>query len=178
MHAADREVVRRAQQGDDGAFHGLVDRYAGRLFRFAFSLVGNAADAEDVVQETFLGAFRGLASFEQRSSVETWLFRIAVRQAAKSRRSRGRRRTVSLDHLPESRERDGWSPEKVDTRLDVMAVLATLSPEHREVVVLREFEGMSYAEMADVLDVPRGTVESRLFRAREKLKERLSGYLP
>ena len=78
LHATDSELVRRARHGDEAAFHELVDRYAGVLFGLAFSLVGHAADAEDVVQETFSGAFRGLRAFRGFSSVKTWLIRILI----------------------------------------------------------------------------------------------------
>lgn len=184
MRVADSELLGRAQRGDNAAFNELVDRYARGLFRLAFSLVGNVADAEDVVQETLLGVFRRSKSFEGRSSVKTWLFRVLIRQTARHHRSKGRRKTLSIDELtetralPGSREEPGRLAREVNTRLDVGAALETLSPEHREVVVLREFEGMSYAEMAEVLAIPGGTVESRLFRARQELKKRLEGYLP
>ncbi len=184
LHANDLELVRRARRGSDAAFHELVDRHAGRLFGLAFSLIGNAADAEDVVQETFLGALRGLRAFKGRSSVKTWLIRILVKQAARHHRSRSTRETVSLDDISEAsasvlgKQQAAASTRRLDIRMDVLAALETLSPEHRQVIVLRELQGMSYQEMAEVLRIPRGTVESRLFRARRELKERLKGYLP
>ena len=183
LPASDSELVRAAQRSDDAAFHELVDRYAGLLFGLAFSLVGNAADAEDVVQETFLGALRGIRAFRERSSVKTWLSRILVKQAARHHRSRSKRATVQLDDLCEASTTVLRAPQaapstaELDTRTDVLAALETLSAEHRQVVVLRELQGMSYQEMAEVLGIPRGTVESRLFRARQELKERLKGYL-
>jgi len=178
------ELARRARKGDEEAFHELVDRHAKDLFGLAVSLVGNSADAEDVVQETFSGAFRGLGAFKERSSVKTWLRRILVKQAARCHRRRGVRKAVSLDGLSEAavfllgKREAGPTTKDLDIRMDVLAVLEALSPEHRQVVVLRELQGMSYEEMAQVLGVPRGTVESRLFRAREKLRERLKEYLP
>ena len=184
LHPTDLELVRGARQGDDAAFHELVDRHAGGLFALAFSLVGNAADAEDVVQETLLGALRGLRGFKGRSSVKTWLIRILVKQAARHHRSRSRRGTVWLDDLSEasasvlSKQQAAPSTRELDIRMDVLATLETLSRKHRQVIVLRELQGMSYQEMAVVLGIPRGTVESRLFRARRELKERLKGYLP
>lgn len=183
-HPTDPDLMRRASDGDDAAYRGLVDRHAPHLYRLAFSLVGNAVDAEDVLQETFLGAFRHLRKFEQRSTVKTWLSRILVRQAAKCHRSRRKHKMVSLNGLSEAAEgllvgKAATSARtKSDTRMDVMAVLEKLLPIHREVVVLRELHGMSYEEIARILGVPRGTVESRLFRARQELKERLRNYLP
>lgn len=167
--ADDIELLRRSG-GDPKAFHALVDRHAQRLYRLAVCLVGNAADAEDVLQETFIGAFRGLGSFEGRSSVKTWLTRILVTQAARWRRDR--RRSEPMD---ESVAAVAASP---DATMDVQAAMQRLSAEHRQVLALREFERMSYEEMAEVLGVPRGTVESRLHRARSELREKLKSYLP
>ena len=190
---ADLELVRRAARGDCSSFHELVDRHAAGLHRLAYSLAGNGADAEDLVQETFAGAFRGLDGFEGRSSVKTWLTRILVTQVARWRRSRQGKKTLSIDTGDEagpmladsitSGSPGGGSggtdtPESVARRLDVQAALLRLSPEHREVLVLREFEGMAYEEMAEALDVPRGTIESRLHRARAELRSRLKSYLP
>jgi len=184
LPASDAELVDRARRGDESAAREIVDRYARELYRVAFSMVGNAADADDVLQETFAGAFRGLGSFEGKSSLKTWLTAILLRQAARCHRSRGAHKTVTLDELSEPAKRvlagrtSSPSSEDLDLRMDVMAVLGTLSPDHREIIVLREFEGLSYDEMAEALGIPRGTVESRLFRARRALAEQLGAYLP
>ncbi len=184
----DLELVHSAARGDGRAFHELVDRHAPRLYRMAVSLCGNAADAEDVLQEAFTGAYRGLGRFEARSSVKTWLSRILVTQAALwRRRGRGRRDVMPLTSLTRPGEEGGELPipapgpgpaAEVDYRIDLRAALQTLSPEHREVVTLREIDGLSYEEIARVLGVPRGTVESRLHRARAELRERLKAYRP
>jgi RNA polymerase sigma-70 factor, ECF subfamily len=170
--ADDIELLHRAASGDSASFHALVDRHAQRLYRLAVSLIGNATDAEDVLQEAFIGAFRGLRSFEARSSVKTWLTRILVMQAAQWRRSRRRKPAGPMD---DSIPAAGAGREAA---IDVQAAIEKLSPEHREVLVLREFEQMSYEEMAQVLGVPRGTVESRLHRARAEMREKLKDYLP
>jgi RNA polymerase sigma-70 factor, ECF subfamily len=172
--ADDIELMRRAAAGDPRSFHALVDRHAQRLFRLAVSLVGNAADSEDVLQETFIGAFKGLQSFEGRSSVRTWLTRILVTQAARWHRDRRRSRAQTMD---ESIPAEGTSTAP-DAGMDVSAAMQRLSPEHRQVLALREFEQMSYEEIAEVLGVPRGTVESRLHRARSEMREKLKAYLP
>ena len=170
--ADDIELLRRAGGGDSAAFHALVDRHAQRLYRLAVSLIGNAADAEDVLQETFIGAHGGLKSFQGRASVKTWLTRILVLQAAQWRRNRQRKKTRSMDDSMPA------APGGGEAAMDVRAAIAKLSPEFREVLVLREFEKMSYEEIAGVLDVPRGTVESRLHRARGEMRELLKAYLP
>ena len=186
------DLVRRARNGEEAAWHEVVDRYGAYLYRLAFSLVGNAAEAEDVLQETFAGALRHLPDFEGRSSVKTWLSRILVRQAARSYRARNGARGAGVGSGMQKGGRGrgdaplrgvgGASPSppqnRSDVRMDVLAALKALSPDHREVVVLRELQGMSYEEIAEVLGVPRGTVESRLFRARQILKEELKDYLP
>ena len=182
LHESDSELVARARRGDDSAFHELVERHSASLFRLGFLLLGNTADAEDVVQETLLGAFQHLVRFRGHSSVKTWLTQILVKQAARHHRSHYRRRTISLEETGEgvaaAAEASGpdTRTQSADARMDVRAVLRALSVEHRQVVVLREYEGMSYREISEVLRMPAGTVESRLFRAREHLKELLGGY--
>ena len=191
LQSTDVELVQAARAGDPAAFHALVDRYAHSLFALAVSLSDNTADAEDLVQETFTGAFRGLGGFQGRASVKTWLSRILVRQAARHLRYARRRKAtfIPLEATSESSlgvasshprpgQRLDWASGQAgaDTRMDVMAAIRSLSPEHQGVIVLRELEGLSYDEMAEVLQIPRGTVESRLFRARRALQEQLKEY--
>jgi RNA polymerase sigma-70 factor (ECF subfamily) len=175
--ATDVQLLRRANAGDAKAFHQLVDRHSDRLYRLAVSMVGNAFDAEDVLQETFAGAFKGLSRFEERASVKTWLTRILMTQVAVLRRDRKRRNQGPIE-ADEARSVTPGESTGVGAKIDVQAAIARLSIEHREVLLLREFEQMSYEEIAAVLDVPRGTVESRLHRARAELKELLKAYLP
>jgi RNA polymerase sigma-70 factor, ECF subfamily len=184
LEQTDAQLAKKAAWGDHAAFRALADRHAAYLLRVAISLVGSEADAEDVVQHTLVGAYKGLAGFRGGSSVKTWLTGIAVRQAARLRRTRGRDRTISISAAPDDNgdSRGGPGPvtasatAAVDSRIDAEAVLARLSPEHRQVIVLRELEGLSYEEIAETLGVPRGTVESRLHRARSELKEALRRY--
>jgi len=159
----DSRLLQQAVGGDAKAFHELVHRHEQRMYRLAVSLVGNSTDAEDVLQEALAGAYRNLKTFEGRSTVKTWLTRILITQAAKWRRDR-RRGPMVADH--------------VGRKIDLQAALRQLSAEHREVLVLREFDGLAYEEIAQVLGVPRGTVESRLHRARNELREKLKGYQP
>ncbi len=175
---SDAQLMQRFRRGDQEAFHQLVDRHARHLFSLAVALAGNVADAEDIVQETLTGACKAAGAFRHESSVRTWLVRILCRQAARWRRS-GRRRTFPLyqqNGSPAVEPAVDSSTARSDRKLDVALMLQQLSPEHRQVLVLREFEQMSYDEMAVVLGVPRGTVESRLHRARQELRARLEGY--
>jgi RNA polymerase sigma-70 factor (ECF subfamily) len=167
----DAALLRRVAAGQSAAFTGLVDRYGQRLYRAALALVGNAADAEDVVQETFAGAFEAARRFRGEASVKTWLLKILLRQAARIHRKRRKWRFLSLTTAEESTAAPGPA-ERVDAEMDVPIMLRGLSAEHRQVIVLRELQGLSYEEMAETLGVPRGTVESRLHRARRELIER------
>jgi RNA polymerase sigma-70 factor (ECF subfamily) len=182
LDGTDSELVYAAKNGDDSAFHALLDRYAPILMPIAVSLSPRRQDAEDLLQETFIGAYRGLKNFEGRSSLKTWLVQILTRQAAKSwHRTRHHRRTMSIDQQVEaSGPRVSFATDSapgpaqvVEQKLDVAAILESLPQPYHEVLVLREMRGMSYDEMAEALGVPRGTIESRLFRARAEFRRRM-----
>jgi RNA polymerase sigma-70 factor (ECF subfamily) len=184
---SDRELVAASASGDPQAFHGLVDRHGPDLLRLARSLCRTRSDAEDVVQETFAGAFRGLSRFDGRSSVRTWLSRILVRQAAKAwNRSRRHRGVLTLEspeaqsggwRMPDGRGGAVSATSRAELRLDLRQILDSLGEDHRQVILMREIQGMSYAEMAEALGIPRGTIESRLHRARGELRRLLEGYV-
>jgi len=182
VRQGDHDLAERAAQGDRAAFHAIVDLHAQGLFRLARSLSRSADDADDIVQETFLAAYRGLAKFDRKSSLKTWLCRIAVKLAAKAwNKGRRSRAAVSLEGAGEVSEREprvvnASASERVDQRLDVLEVLPMVTPEYRMVLVLRELQGMSYAEIAQTLRLPQGTVESRLHRGRSELREKLAAY--
>ncbi|WP_428937139.1 RNA polymerase sigma factor [Fontivita pretiosa] len=172
----DAELLARTAAGDQQAFRELVDRHGRYLYGVAHSLCDNPADAEDLVQETLVAALNG--SFRGHSSVRTWLVGILVHQAAMLRRSARRRRTQPLQPDAQHLGNSGSVASVVDARVDLSVMLAELSPEHRQVIILRELEGMSYEQMAEALGVPRGTIESRLHRAREQLRKRFREYQP
>ena len=170
----DAELLRRSYDGDQAAFRTLVDRHARYLTGVGMALTGNLADAEDIVQETFVAALT--SRFRGEAKVRTWLVQILVRRSAMLRRSRKRERGSP----PMKGEGERSRPSEVggtDARLDLAQMLEGLTPDQRQVIVLRELEGMTYEEMAAALHVPRGTVESRLHRARAALKELFRGYL-
>ena len=180
LGATDDELLRRVRAGDESAFHELVNQHANDLYGLAYSLVGNSADAEDVVQETLAAAFEGVGRFRGEASIRTWLTQILVRQAARLKRWRSIRITLPLHGRPAESHENGLTTSgkqaATEGKMDVTAMLQTLSQEHREVIVLREIRGLSYEEIAKTLGIPRGTVESRLHRARLELRERFSGY--
>ena len=179
------DLLPRLRRGDADAFRLLVDRFGDDLFRLACANLGSEADAADLVQETLVGAFRGIGSFDGRSSLRTWLLRILFNQASKARRSRRVRHAVPL-HAVDGSAGTGRDADRtmvqappqpaVDARLDALAMLRTLSNEHREILVLREIQRLSYGEIAEALNLPVGTVESRLYRARQELLRRFPQY--
>ena len=183
MNELEKVLVERARRGDDAAFDSLAELHAPALHRLAYTLAGSASDAEDIVQETLLGAYRRIGSFEGRSSFKTWLSRILVNQTARLRRSKRVREIMKPTDFSDASEAilDGLErPDEVrdsEIRMDVKSALSGMSEEFREVIVLREMEGLSYIEIAEVLEIPRGTVESRLHRARAELKGLLKEYL-
>ncbi len=174
----DAELLKQIGRGDPAACRALLDRHGRYLFGVAHALTGNAPDAEDLVQETLVGALGG--RFRGESSVRTWLVRILTNQAGMlRRRSHSRAGHVGLDETPSPASPDTTDagPGGADAKLDLSTMLAALTLEHRQVLVLREMEGLTYEEIAAALHVPRGTVESRLFRAREELRKKFKGYL-
>ena len=182
MEHHDLDLARRAAAGDRLAFHAIVDRHASDLFRLARSLARGAADAEDVVQDAFLAAYRGIGKFDGRSSLKTWLGKIVIKRSISAwRKNKRHRSAVSLEPLHESLERSGRGAgvsgsTAVDQRLDLATVLPGLAAEYREIFLLREVQGLSYAEIGKALGIPPGTVDSRLHRARSELRKRLKSY--
>jgi RNA polymerase sigma-70 factor (ECF subfamily) len=178
----DLSLASRAATGDRVALHAVVDRHARDLFRLARGLTPSAADAEDVVQDTLIAAFRGIGKFDGRASLLTWMSRILVRRAGKLGRKRSRRSAIPLDEASgEAQPPDARLLVKAhdnDCRIDLAAALPELPHEYREVIVLRELQGLSYAEIATTLGIAQGTVESRIHRARSLLRQRLHAYLP
>ncbi len=178
--ADDIELVRKIGRGDREAFRVLVNREGRYLYGIAYALVGNAADAEDMVQETFAGMLS--SRFRGESSLRTWLVRILVRRVGMLRRSRhGMRREGRLEVQTADGSGTRWMTPSgsagTEAKLDLATMLESLSPEHRAVMILRELHGLTYEEMAAALGLPRGTVESRLHRARAELRKRFKDYL-
>jgi RNA polymerase sigma-70 factor, ECF subfamily len=181
-------LVTELQAGSDAAFDWLVTYYHGSVYNLAYGILSDAADAADVTQEVFLCAFRGIRGFRRGSSLKTWLYRISVRQALNHRRWcwRHQRQQVSID----AEERNGSTLELKDTeatpfeqcaaremQLTVRRALAAVPALFRSAVILRDLEGLSYEEIAEVVDVSVGTVKSRILRGRRMLKEILDPLL-
>lgn len=178
----EQELLVLARRGDDAARTELVMRHGRRLFGLAAGLLGGGdADVNDVVQETFLVAFDGgLKAFKSEAALSTWLCGVLVNRVRKLRRYRLSRPAGPLDDAgrePAKGDPTSRSPAtEVEQRIDVATMLDSLPPEYREVIVLREWQQMSYAQMASVLGVPERTAETRLTRARRMLRQRFGGY--
>jgi RNA polymerase sigma-70 factor (ECF subfamily) len=174
----DAQCIRQTLAGNAAAFGQLVTKYQDRLYTAVAHMSGSTEDARDIVQDAFVQAFVKLATFRGRSAFYTWLYRIAFNIWVSQRR---RQRTVLS--LERTREASGEEPADYAAPEDrlvrqerggqVREALAALSDEHRSILVLREVEGFDYEQIADVLDVPVGTVRSRLHRARLQLRDLL-----
>ena len=185
----DRQLVERAQRGDKRAFELLVEKYQRKLARLLSRLIRDPGEVEDVTQEAFIKAYRALPSFRGDSAFYTWLYRIGINTAKNYLVAMGRRAPTSTEVEAEAAEgqdggellRDINTPDSVllskeigDT---VNAAIESLPEELRSAIQLRELEGMSYEEIAKLMDCPIGTVRSRIFRAREAIAERLKPLL-
>lgn len=183
----DERAVTRFLAGDVAGFEAIVQRYSGMIFSLAARLVG-PSEAEDIVQDTFLRAFRGLERFRGESSLKTWLYTIALNRVRARHGAMARFRQFFVAPRPSDddsffdildlAEDPGDSPEESalvsERRRRLRAAMKSLPDEFRESVVLRDLEGLSYEEIADVLGIPIGTVRSRIARGRAQLKEILT----
>jgi RNA polymerase sigma-70 factor, ECF subfamily len=180
--------ARAAQRGDEEAFGNIVRALHGRVYAVVYRVVGNAEDAREVVQMAWVKAWQKLGSYKQEARFFTWMYRVAFNTAMDHHRKVGRRKEVDLlDEVAHDHEPGRASPvgEQAGPDEDVMRreqmeqfeqALQTLSPEHRTALVLREVEGMSYKEIAEVMKTREGTVMSRLYYARKAIQEQLKDW--
>ncbi len=182
----DREisVLEAVRAGQTHRFEELVSAYQNRLFGAMFVMLGDRQDAEDITQEAFTKAFLKLEAFQAKSSFFTWLHRIAFNLAIDLRRREKRARSIgkvsieiASDSLQSSEPSPSEQSEHTETQRKIYEALAKIDPERRSVITLRDLQGMDYAEIAEVLAIPIGTVRSRLHRARIELKELLADYV-
>jgi len=184
----DTSLVRNARRGDAQAFRALVERYQRRVYQLALGMVRDPDEAMDITQETFVRVHRYLPSFKGDSSFFTWTYRIATNLCLDSARRRGRTERVEMDESdaeiearmdPPSAALAG--PQRAALNAELKAkiddALASLSENHRAILLLREVEGLSYEELAHALGIRKGTVMSRLFHARLKMQRKLREYL-
>ena len=185
---SDQQLVERVQQGDKNAFNLLVLKYQSKVISLISRYVRNQADVADVAQEAFIKAYRALPNFRGESAFYTWLYRIAVNTAKNYLVSQGRR-TPANDVDAEDAEyyegsdalKEFASPERLllseEIKKGIFDTLETLPEELRMAISLRELDGMSYEDIAIVMDCPVGTVRSRIFRAREAIDKKLQPLL-
>ena len=187
----ERRIIAQVCAGDANAFEALVVAYQKQVYNLALRTVGNEEDAADMTQEVFLRAYRALGTFRGESKFSVWLYRLTTNVCIDFLRSRARRQAVSLTYdddeaeggemeIPDERFSPEAGLERSELREAVRRGLDTLSPEFRDILLLREIDGLSYAEIGEALQLEEGTVKSRIFRARKKLTEFLSrdGNLP
>jgi RNA polymerase sigma-70 factor (ECF subfamily) len=187
MEAVDAADVDRARAGDEDAFRALVERHSRGVFRLAFRMTGNEHDAEDVVQEAFLKAYRRLDQFESRAQFGSWLYRIAANCALDLLRVRARREEAPLD-APDPQTAPAWEPagdapgpERLvfgaEVRHRVARTMSRLTPLERSAFVLRHHEGMSIAEIGGALGLDNNATKHSIFRAVRKMREALGPLL-
>jgi len=177
----DRRLIAESLNGRREAFGELVSRYQGRLYNAAIRLADNPEDAADVVQDAFLNAYQSLHTFKGDAEFFTWLYRIAFNTAISLKRKK--RAAVSLDAVrpeggidpddPSEYIKPGAALERTEDEQQLQDAVRRLSHEHREVLVLKDIEGLRYEDIAEILGVPIGTIRSRLHRARLELRELL-----
>jgi RNA polymerase sigma-70 factor (ECF subfamily) len=180
--ASDAGMVEAIRRGDATAYRGLVEKYQTRVYHLIFGMVRNPEDAKDLTQDTFVKAYRSLHTFREDSQFYTWLYRIAMNQAIDFCRRRkhaalpGVEDDISI-RMPDDARMDGQvvdGPRKAVERQQIyqaiLGALDTLPEDQKQVILLRELEGLSYKEIAETLGVAEGTVMSRLFYARKKLQ--------
>ncbi len=191
MELDDKALVARAQAGDRQAFEALVRKYQRRVYRLAFGMLKSQEDAMDVAQDAFVRAHQNLARFQGSAAFYTWLYRITTNLCIdRLRRRRGEaveyddslaREDHTAAEVGLRRPSGATHPDKTALRRElgetIAAALAALPEKHREILVLREIEGLSYAELAETLQIKKGTVMSRLFHARKKMQALLAEYL-
>ena len=180
----DQALVERVQNGDSRAFDLLVQKYQTRIAKLIARFVRNPADVQDVAQEAFIKAYRALPNFRGESAFYTWLYRIAINTAKNHLVAAGRKSPSYAVDVQEVEKYDAseWLKEYATPERELLAdeieatvksALEVLPPDLREAITLREIEGLSYEDIAEVMNCPIGTVRSRIFRAREAIDEKL-----
>ena len=192
MEHNDLELVERIQSGDQDAFKDLVEKYQRKVYSICYGMLKDSESSMDVSQEVFIKVYRYIGKFNRESSFYTWLYRITVNMCIDHIRKNSRVKRVEYDdrisHDGEAEGEEhimpsklGIHPDKVygrkELRQKMLEALESLTEKHRTILILREVEGLSYEEMADVLNISKGTVMSRLYHARRYFQEAIKDYL-
>jgi RNA polymerase sigma-70 factor (ECF subfamily) len=178
----EKDLIRKAKQGDMLAFEELILKHEKIVYNLALRMMNHSEDAMDISQEVFLKAYRSLSNFDERSAFSTWLYRITHNTCIDEIRKRKGKQTYSLEEDLESEDGsmqrqvadDGDTPEeslmRKEQKSEILRALDTLSEEHKAAIILRDVKGLSYEEIAEILELSLGTVKSRINRARNQLK--------
>lgn len=178
------DLIKKAAKGDPDAFESLMLQYQTPVYHLCFRIVGNAEDAADMTQETFLKAWKNLESFHMESSLSTWLYRLANNCCLDLLRSKKRKPTISIVREDEEGEEQAYDPADPSPQPDELLIqkeerqllqdaLQSLDPQQRAILTLRVVNDMSYEDISQVLQIKEGTVKSRLARARENLRKKV-----
>ncbi|WP_295350460.1 RNA polymerase sigma factor RpoE [uncultured Succinivibrio sp.] len=185
--SSDEAIVKRVQQGDVSAYNILVIKYQHKVAQIISKFVGNSADVSDVAQEAFIKAYKAINNFRGESSFYTWLYRIVVNAAKTYLESNSKRKnhidvdseefqSIDSQGVLTSRESPDKIIESQELQQVILSAMNELPEELRQAIMLREVDGMSYEDMADLLQIPIGTVRSRIFRARQFIEEKMSKF--
>ena len=181
----ERDLIRRAKQGDMLAFEELILKHEKIVYNLALRMMNYSEDAKDISQEVFLKAYRSLSNFDERSAFSTWLYRITHNTCIDEMRKRKGKQSFSLEEELENEEGsmqrqiadEGDTPEesllRAEQKNEILQALDNLSEEHKAAIVLRDVKGLSYEEIAEILEVTLGTVKSRISRGRNQLKNEI-----
>jgi len=183
---SDFKAIQQCLSGNQEAFEKLVTRYQKPVYNLVYRLLGNAEDAKDITQEAFVKAYQSLAKHNPELAFHSWLFRIAQNLSIDYLRRKKRRITVSLDETPENYPHEVQQPELADTAPDARSILIekqkcdhiqniinSLPEQYKSVIILRHIEGLRLEEIAQILNLPLGTIKTNLYRARNLMKDKL-----
>ncbi len=177
MNQDESALIARCCDGDREAQHELYDQTVTRIHHLLLKMTGNAEDAVDVAQNTYIKAFAAIERFDGRSAIVTWLYRIAVNEALqflrRNKREQRKREQLAGTVAHSQESRNPGSVERSTMKMDVAAALEDMAPDDRAILLLRYQEGLDYDALAEVLDCPAGTIASRLNRARRRIREKL-----
>ena len=183
METDEKKLIERASGGDPSAFNRLMAQHENRMYAVALRMCANREDAQDCLQEAMLRVYRAIGSFKGQSTFSTWVYRITMNTCLDELRRKKNRQNTSLDNLVDmgwSPTDDGAGPEKQalmhEMREKMHGAIRELPDDMRAAVVLRDIQGFSYDEIAQMLEINVGTIKSRISRGREKLREKLKEY--
>lgn len=177
MDNQDLDIIEHIKEGSEPHFEMLVNKYKNYIFKIAYGILGNRKDSEDVVQETFINAYYSISTLKDPSMLKMWVSKIATNFAFKFYNANKKMMYIEISDVAESFTDEGLTPEervmKFDEQVAVYKALETLSFDYRTILVLRDVQGFSYNEIAEILNIPLGTVKSRINEARNQLRKKL-----